>query len=175
MKEPRHNGTTRGFSRAASLMQTRIRQASETRGFAVSRVVTHWPEVVGPSIAAISKPVDVSYGRQGLGATLTVLTTGANAPMLEMQKEQIRSKVNACYGHNAIQRVRITHTAPVGFADGQVAFDHAKQVKPSQPDPTIVAEAREIGSHVGNETLRQALETLATNVLSRQKVRGTHE
>lgn len=175
MKEPRHNGTTRGFSRAASLMQTRIRQASETRGFAVSRVVTHWPEVVGPSIAAISKPVDVSYGRQGLGATLTVLTTGANAPMLEMQKEQIRSKVNACYGHNAIQRVRITQTAPVGFADGQVAFDHAKQVKPSQPDPTIVAEAREIGSTVGNETLRQALETLATNVLSRQKVRGTHE
>ncbi len=169
MKEPRTKGTTRGFSRAASLMQSRIRQASESRGFAVSRVLTHWPEVVGPSLAAVSRPVDVSYGRGGMGATLTVLTTGANAPMLEMQKEQIRNKVNACYGHNAIQRVRITQTAPVGFSEGQVAFDHSKPVQPKQPDPTVVAEARAMGSHVGDATLRHALETLATNVLSRQK------
>ena len=46
MKQPRPNGTTYGFSRAAALMQTRIRSASEKRGFAVTRLLTHWAEVV---------------------------------------------------------------------------------------------------------------------------------
>ena len=65
-------------------MQTRIRTASETRGFAVTRLLTHWSEIVGEATSAIATPVNVSYGKGGMGATLTVLTTGAQAPMLEM-------------------------------------------------------------------------------------------
>ncbi|MCH2249176.1 MAG: DUF721 domain-containing protein, partial [Cognatishimia sp.] len=76
----------KGFQRTSSLLRDRIRKAGETRGFAVTRVLTHWAEIVGQDMAAICKPVDVKYGRQGFGATLTVLTTGAQAPMLEMQK-----------------------------------------------------------------------------------------
>ncbi|MEM8536638.1 MAG: DUF721 domain-containing protein, partial [Pseudomonadota bacterium] len=95
MKAPRRNSQTRGFSRAASLMQHSIKQVSEGRGFAVTRLLTHWAEVVGPATAEIAAPVDVSYAKGGMGATLTLLTTGAQAPMLEMQKDQIREKVNA--------------------------------------------------------------------------------
>ncbi|MDP5360425.1 MAG: DUF721 domain-containing protein, partial [Paracoccaceae bacterium] len=51
MKAPRHTSTTRGFSRAATLMQTSIRKASEERGFAVTRLLTHWAEVVGEGTA----------------------------------------------------------------------------------------------------------------------------
>ena len=47
--------------------------------------------------------------------------------MLEMQKEQLRAKVNAVYGYNAIARVRITQTAATGFAEGKVAFGHKSQ------------------------------------------------
>jgi hypothetical protein len=39
---------------------------------------------------------------------LVILTTGAQAQMLEMQLPQLREKVNACYGYNAISRIRIT-------------------------------------------------------------------
>ena len=103
--------STKGFKRTDSLLSAKIRQASETRGFAQSRLLTQWAEIVGQDVAAISRPVEVSYGRGGMGATLTLLTTGANAPMLEMQKEQLRAKVNAIYGFNAIARVRVTQTA----------------------------------------------------------------
>ncbi|MBT26349.1 MAG: RNA-binding protein, partial [Rhodobacteraceae bacterium] len=103
--------TTKGFARTSALLQSRIRKAGESRGFAVTRLLTHWPEVVGEDIAAIARPVDVKYGRSGgFGATLTLLTTGAQAPMLEMQKDQIRQKVNGVYGYNAIARIRITQT-----------------------------------------------------------------
>jgi len=167
---PQRKSTTRGFKRTAQLVQGRIRHASETRGFAQTRLLTHWPEIVGADIAAIARPVNVSYGRQGFGATLTVLTTGAQAPMLEMQKEQLRDKVNAVYGYNAISRIRITQTAPTGFAEGQVSFDHRpKQAKPAAPDAQVQARAADLTAPVGDNSLRSALEALGRNVLSKTK------
>ena len=167
MKQPRPTSTTRGFSRAASLMQKRIRGATETRGFAQSRVLTHWAEIVGESIAKIAHPVDVSYARGGLGATLTVLTSGAQAPMLEMQKEQLREKVNACYGYNAIARIRITQTAATGFAEGQLAFNHGPKA-PRGPAPEAQAAAKDLSAPVQSEDLRAALAALGANVIHKQ-------
>ncbi|MDP5086345.1 MAG: DUF721 domain-containing protein [Yoonia sp.] len=168
MKAPRHTSTTRGFSRAATLMQTSIRKASEERGFAVTRLLTHWAEVVGEGTARIATPVNVSYSKGGMGATLTLLTTGAQAPMLEMQKEQIREKVNACYGYRAISRVRITQTAPTGFAEGRVAFAPAPSVQKT-PDPAVQSAAFALSDGIENDGLRAALAALGANVLTKQK------
>ncbi|SLN67786.1 hypothetical protein PEL8287_03758 [Roseovarius litorisediminis] len=161
---------TRGFKRTSTLLQKRIRGASESRGFAQSRLLTHWAEIVGEDIAAIAHPVNVAYGRQGLGATLTVLTTGAQAPMLEMQKEKLRDKVNAVYGYNAISRLRITQTAPTGFAEGQASFAHhaPPETKPL-PEPETLKKAAKLVAPVGDTSLREALETLGRNVLSKSK------
>ncbi|RLK00523.1 DUF721 domain-containing protein [Ruegeria conchae] len=165
----RRRSSTRGFKRTATLLNDRIRQAGESRGFAVSRLLTHWAEIVGQDIASIARPVNVGYAKGGFGATLTVLTTGPQAPMLEMQKEQLRDKVNAVYGYNAINRVRITQTAPTGFAEGQASFDHKpKQTKPVV-SPEVAAEADNVSRAVHDEDLRAALERLGRNVLSRQK------
>jgi len=163
MKQPRSKSTTRGFSRAATLMQTSIRHASEERGFAVTRLLTHWTEVVGEATAQIATPVNVSYGKGGMGATLTLLTTGAQAPMLEMQKEQIREKVNACYGYRAISRVRITQTAPTGFADGRVAFSPKKT-----PSEAVQSTAKSLSDGIESDALRTALATLGANVIHKQ-------
>ncbi|MGJ8622775.1 MAG: DUF721 domain-containing protein [Yoonia sp.] len=171
MKQPRPKSTTRGFSRAATLMQTRIRKASEERGFAVTRLLTHWTEVVGEATAKIATPVNVSYGKGGMGATLTLLTTGAQAPMLEMQKEQIREKVNACYGYRAIARVRVTQTAPTGFSDGRVAFAPAPKTK-NTPSEAVQSAARDLSEGIESDALRTALAALGANVLSKNDTRS---
>ena len=160
-------GGTFGFKRTSALLSRQIRTASEGRGFAVTRLLTHWDEVAGSDIAAIARPVEVSYGRQGMGATLTVLTTGAQAPMLEMQKERLRERVNAVYGYNAIARIRITQTAATGFAEAQALFAGPKVPEPPREDPQIAAAARAVAGDVGDEGLRSALEALARNVLSK--------
>lgn len=161
--------TTRGFKRTASVLSDQIRKTGEERGFAVSRLLTHWAEVAGPDIAAIARPVNVGYARGGFGATLTVLTTGAQAPMLEMQKEKLRERVNAVYGYNAISRVRITQTAPTGFAEGQAQFAPAPKVAPKGPTPEIVEDARQAADGVNDTEFRAALERLGRNVLSKTK------
>lgn len=166
--------TTKGFSRASGLMQARIAKASEGRGFAMSRLLTHWAEIVGPDLARMAEPVKVGYGRGGLGATLTVLCSGAQAPLVEMQKERIRERVNACYGYNAIARLRITQTAAsgvmpgaAGFAEGQTPFagPNAGAERPADPRPApVTPEARTAASGVQDDGLRAALEQLAANV-----------
>lgn len=169
-KGDHHKRLNRGFARASTLLNGQIRKTGEQRGFAVTRLLTHWPEIAGEEIAAISRPVEVSYGRQGFGATLSLLTTGANAPLLEMQKEKLREKVNATYGYNAIARIRVTQTHATGFAEGKVSFQHrAPKPDTTPPDPALVRAAQEAAHDVEDESLRHALETLARNVLMRSK------
>ena len=64
-RQSRRQTTTWGFARTSALLETRIRAASESRGFAVSRVLTHWAEIVGEETAGICRPVEISYARGG--------------------------------------------------------------------------------------------------------------
>jgi hypothetical protein len=166
---PPRRASTKGFKRTDSLLSGQIRRASESRGFAQSRLLTQWDEIVGPDTAAIAKPVEVSYGRGGMGATLTLLTTGANAPMLEMQKEQLRARVNSVYGYNAIARVRITQTAATGFAEGKVAFGQKPKSEKAAADPALVKQAQDTARPVADEGLRDALARLGENILIKSK------
>jgi hypothetical protein len=156
----------KGFTRTSALLRGRIRDASASRGFAQSRLLTHWEEIAGPEMAGLARPVEVTYARGGFGATLVLLTTGANAPVLDMVKDKLRDRVNAVYGYNAISRIRITQTAPTGFADGQVAFRPK-----AEPEPELSEAARaEAAGHAAKVTdpdLRAALERLGANILSK--------
>lgn len=158
-----------GFKRASSLVQSRIRHAGESRGFAVSRLLTHWPDIVGPDIARAARPVEVTYGR-GIGATLTILTTGAEAPMLEMQKETIRARVNACYGYSAISKIRLTQTSATGFSEGRADFQHKpKSANPEKVPEEVLEKAHSAARNVSDPSLRSALERLGTHILSDSK------
>ncbi|WP_394198922.1 DUF721 domain-containing protein [Litoreibacter albidus] len=145
-----------------------VRKAGEQRGFAVMRLLTHWNEIVGEDTAKMARPVDVGYGREGFGATLTVLCTGSAAPLVQQMLPQIREKVNACYGYSAISRVRVTQTAPVGFSEGQMAFQSAP-VQKAPPPAHVIAASKELASDVESDGLRRALERLGQNVMAKKK------
>lgn len=156
----------RGFAQTAKFVTADIRKASEKRGFAEMRVLTHWPEIVGEETAAITRPLEVKFGRGTFGATLRVLTTGANAPMLEMQKEQIRERINAVYGYAAIQRIQFTQTAPTGFAEGQADFNHAPRRR-AAPAPAQQAAAQALAEGVTDPALKAALSRLGAHVIQK--------
>lgn len=157
-----------GFRRTDTLLQGRIRDASASRGFAQSRLLTQWGEIAGAYIASIARPVEISYGRGGIGATLVLLTTGSHAPMLEMESPKLRERVNTIYGYNAISRIRITQTAPTGFADGQIAFQNVTtDHTPPEPAPETRAKAAKQVAPIADDGLRVALERLAANIITK--------
>lgn len=149
-------------------MASRIRRAGESRGFSETRLLTHWPEIAGEAVAAMCRPVQITYGRGGLGATLTVLSTGAQAPLLQMQLPAIRERVNATYGYAAISRIRITQTAPQGFAEPATTFAGAP-AKPAELSQTETARVAESVAQVEDQSLKAALDRLGRNVLMKAK------
>ncbi|QJF49870.1 DUF721 domain-containing protein [Roseobacter ponti] len=164
---PQRRASTKGFTRTSSLLTGRIRTASESRGFAQSRLLTQWTEIAGEDIAAMSRPVEIGYARGGMGATLTLLTTGAHAPVLEMEKEKVRARVNAVYGYNAIARIRITQTAATGFDEGRAVFGPGKAAPVAAADSEIRRAAVETTRPVEDDGLREALARLGENILNR--------
>lgn len=168
---PNGSRRNRGFEAASRLLRERVRNAGEARGFAVSRLLTHWPEVVGEEIAGLSRPVKIGYAKGGFGATLTLLVEGAAAPIVDMSREKIRERVNACYGYNAISRIVLTQTAASGFAEGEAVFLSGPKAKPA-PSPEIRAEAAATAAGCADETLRQALKSLTENFLTRSAARA---
>lgn len=160
----------RGFKSVAMLTERTIRDAAGRRGFAVARLLTHWPEVAGPELARISRPVKMTHGR-GFGATLVLLTTGPHAPMLEMRLPYLRERVNACFGYNAVARIAITQTAATGFAEGQAEFSPAAR-QPQQaarPSPAVQRAAQDAVEGITDAGFRQAMQDLAALVLSRNE------
>ncbi len=167
-RAPRAARRMRGFEPAAGLLRERIRKAGETRGFSTSRVLTHWAEIAGRDIAALCRPVKVSYAQGGFGATLTILATGAAAPLVQMQLPRLKDRVNAAYGFAAIARIQVTQTAAQGFAEPAPRFEGPNIGTPS---PEKLAHARGVvgglTEGVTDSGLKEALDRLATNVLTR--------
>lgn len=159
----------RGFEPASGLLQQRIRAAGEARGFAVTRLLTQWAEIVGEDTARITRPVKIGYGREGMGATLTLLVSPAHAPMVQMDLPRLKDRVNAAYGYAAISRVALTQTAATGFAEGQAEFTPAPPKAPKPADPALLEQARKVAAPVHDDSLRAALESLAQNILTRRK------
>ena len=166
MSQTKKPKPTYGFAQAGGLLASRVRAASSSRGFSETRILTQWAEIVGPTLAAIAQPAKVSYGRGGFGATLTVIARAAHGPELQMQLPAIRERVNACYGYNAISRVRITQ---VDRASGmsEPVREFVLDAPVPEANPAIIAT---LGlKNVKDDSLRDALERLSTSVLTRNK------
>lgn len=168
LSQPSPTRRMRGFEPTFGLVKDPIRAAGESRGFAVTRLLTHWAEVVGEELARMTRPVKIGYSRDGFGATLTVLVSSAQAPMVQMQVPRIIERVNAVYGYAAISKISLTQTAPTGFAEGQAEFNPAPKVEKA-PDPAVLAQAAATAAPIGDEGLRAALEALGRNILTRRK------
>ena len=157
-----------GFKRASELLKRRISKASEGRGFSETRLLTHWSTFVGIGLAEKTYPVKISFASGGLGATLTILTTGPYALELEMLKHQIKEKVNAAYGYNAVARIKITQTAETGFEFAKLCGTTKEQdwnANLANVRNNVKASVQVEG--VEDKVLREALAELEEKVLTK--------
>ena len=92
------------------------RRAFERHGFAYADILTQWPAIIGPELAAVSMPVrlrwprgktdDDTAGRRRAG-TLVVRVAGGRAIELQHEAPQIVERVNRYYGYEAVSGLRI--------------------------------------------------------------------
>jgi hypothetical protein len=162
----------RGFQRAGRIVAPELAAAARRRGFSEARLLTAWPEIAGPDIAAATRPVKMSRPRggaaQGRGGTLTIEADGARAPEIQMMLPVLVERINAALGFPAVARIQLLHGW--GFAEPATPFrGPAAPAEPARPapDPRRLDPLLSSASSIGDDGLRTALETLARNVVSR--------
>lgn len=149
----RKRGAT-GFVRAAACVAAVTRAAGAARGFAERKLLTRWPEIAGPELAALCQPLEISHRRgQGLGGTLVLAVEGAAAPEVTHMGPRLIERVNQAFGYAAVSRLRVTQMRPL-----------APPATPAPPPPRIDRVTPDAISGVADEGLRAALALLATNI-----------
>ncbi len=115
-----------------------------------------WPEIMGPRWSKISTPVRFLGGRSG--RTLIISAPGPAAALILAQSGPIIARLNAHLGPSHVTRIKVVQsrmTAPVR----------------SQPKrglaPRQEAALQDSLSTVKNERLKQALEAMGRNVISK--------
>ena len=124
-------------------------RAFAQRGFREARVLVEWETIVGPSYAARAAPESLRSG------TLTLRTDGATALLLQHVEPQLRERIAAYYGHDAVKRIayrqeplpppppprRVRTPAPEPPADAAAALA-------AVPDPALRAALVRLGREV---------------------------
>ncbi len=159
-----------GFVRAGGLIEAQMRTAAARQGFAQARLRALWPEIAGPEFAAVCAPVRLTRRRGPAGGLLTVAVSGAHAPQLQMLVPLLRERINATLGPGTVGRIQLTQ-AVHGFAEPAARYRPPRTPGPEIADPGVadLGPVRATISSIGDGELRGALETLARNVLSRNR------
>ena len=146
-----------GRARAVSEIVPDIgRLAFRRFGFVQSSVVSRWREIVGERYADASVPESIRFpqGKRQDG-TLTLLVTGAHAPMMSHVTGVIMERVNRFFGYAAVAKVVIR----------QGVVPKRGALRPARPE--LVALPVELGQSlktIADPELKAVLESLARGV-----------
>lgn len=152
----------RGFARAGGLISPQMRSAAARRGFLEAKLRALWEEIAGAEIAGVSEPQKLTTARGPAGGLLRLCVDGAHAPQLQMMLPQLCERINAALGPGTVGRIQLVQGGV------QSREPEAERGAPA-PESIDIADVAPTLSSIGDDGLRLALETLARNVVSRER------
>ena len=158
--------TRRGGPRALAAMLPRIaRPAFGKRGFAEAGVLTDWPVIVGPVLAAETRPIKLSFPRGArTEGTLQIRVTSAFSTELQHLAPLVIERINRYFGYGAIARLTLSQ--------GPVIRPPRNKRRPlPDPEPEALRRLETRVAAIEDEELRAALAGLGRQVASRQAAR----
>jgi hypothetical protein len=131
-------------------------------GFATARLLAEWPSIVGPHLAARSRPERIAGARhassesKAAGTLVVRIASGPQALELQHQEPLICERINGFFGWRAVSRLRLVH--------GPIPPPPAPQ-PPSRPSAdAATVDAAVTG--IDDPGLEAALRALAARVLA---------
>lgn len=143
------------------------RKVFEKFGFSAAALITDWPEIAGPEIAAWCQPERLKWPRAPEGdraesssrrpsATLLLRVDPARALDIQYRERQILERINSYFGYRAVGELRVVQ-APL---EPRETPRQALTRKPAAPPPAPSPEL----SQITDEPLRAALARLQANL-----------
>ncbi len=154
MSKPR---TAKGLRAVATSVNKVVRPIWKKRGLAEAGLVTDWPAIVGPDLAAQCHPQRLVRRRDDSGGTLHVVVAGPLALELQHLAPQVIERINTYFGYRAVARLSL-HRGPI-----------IRPPRPAEP-PRELPEPPGLADRlveVDDPDLRRALQSLGRAVLAR--------
>jgi len=151
----------------ADLLDACLGPALAAQGFASADVIAAWPEIVGPRLAAVSRPIRIEWSRRGLRdrdarpqpSLLIVRVEGAFALEVQHAAPVLIERINGYYGWRCVGRI-VLKQGPVGRPASAPA-------KPASLGPAERLRVAAALHGVAEDGLRAALDRLGTAVLAK--------
>ncbi|MBO9622184.1 MAG: DUF721 domain-containing protein [Sphingomonas sp.] len=150
--EPQRSNRARPVS---ELLPDVGRAAFRKFGFVQHSIVSRWSEIVGDRYARVSIPESIRFpqGKRAEGV-LSLVVSGAHAPMMQHIAPEIVERVNRFFGYPAVARLAIRH--------GEV-----KRAERAAPPPSLKPVPESLGQSlrgIADPELKAVLEALAAGV-----------
>ena len=100
--------------RLSTMIGPMVAPSARERGFVISRIVSHWNDVVG-SLSEWCRPADIDFPRGSRNnGTLKLQIASGRGPQAQAMSRQIIDAVNGSFGYRAVDRITIVQSlAPV--------------------------------------------------------------
>ncbi len=146
----------------ADLTTGLLSDAFKKQGFASAELVTRWPEIVGPEIAAHAEPLKIQWPREvdpaeREPATLVLRVEGPAALEIQHLAGVIVERVNRFFGWQAVGKIGLR----------QAPLSRPKKKPSRRIDPEAMAQVAATLPDIADEDLRQALARLGAAVKRR--------
>jgi len=96
-----------GLRRIPGLLTRLLDPAARRRGLAEAKLLTEWPTIVGPALAARCQPVRLTRSAGREGGVLVLHVAGTAALELQHSAPQILERINGFFGYPAASRLRL--------------------------------------------------------------------
>ena len=98
--------------RLSTMIEPMVAPSANERGFAISRLISHWHDIVGDT-AAWCRPADIHFPRGSRNnGTLKLQITSGRGPQAQAMSAQIIGQVNAAFGYQAVGRITLVQNLP---------------------------------------------------------------
>lgn len=107
--QKRYRSTTGLFAQPIDkILQPVTKRALQKKGFAMTRLLTHWPEIVGKDMARFCRPKSIRfYGKKKSEGILTITAHSGFALQLQHEEPQIIQHINQYFGYTAVGRIKL--------------------------------------------------------------------
>ena len=138
-----------------------VRKKVKSKGSAVSKLRDQWPEIVGPQLAKLCRPIKITGAKEGRVLKLSVVR--AAAALVEHSMELIRQRASVAAGGDIYKVVIDDHLLGVASVQGELELPR-KQLTPQE-----LAELEQSVAGIDDPGLKQAIVSLGKAVLTEHK------
>jgi hypothetical protein len=136
----------------AQVIEPLTRPLFKSTGLSGTRLLTEWPQVIGPALARHTAPQKLSFPRgKNTGGTLTIAVAHGFATEIQHMQPIILERLATYLGYKAVTRLVISH---------DFLAEPAPAGQP-KPQPTLPAASVALVQEVEDDELKEALTSLA--------------